>query len=414
MGFDLPLFPLGETLPTTLKANLHQLSEVVGSTSTITAPNRRKTRSMRTLPLDRAMELRNTDLADWNSNYLENMKEAIKLKGQRRQVQQGKKNAEYWTWASGIGGIAGRARCSKGPTPFDMFIGDNLFELFTGVSRNIANCGKRGLDSGIDDTTQKESRRVRQKTGKPEQQTRHHVDEVMFLPDGDDVEIMREAHSALDDQQIISSMPWNFAASARGSSAVPQSGRMGIPGSADPSSSLAERCSRRVVSASPLRGRGRQDDEDLLRDSGTDYDLFGDLGGYDFDFGGLGVTSALPEPAITEIDARVREALLEEGGNFIAYVAEALHEKRYSLGGVDDNEHKSQNEIVFAELLPPPKNSRMVAAQALMIALMLGTKGLLNIHQEHHFDGIKLSLTEKGKTFQAEILASETRNKSPR
>jgi meiotic recombination protein REC8 len=230
MDIDLPMFgedlPGGEAFATGGGSLQDHSSEVVESSDTAVAPNRRKKRTARVLPTDTTMELRNKDLSDWNVNYLANMKEASKQKNQHRLAQLAKKNAEFWMWGSGIGGIAARMQGLSVPTPFDRFIGDNLFELFTGVSRKGGARSKRDRDSGIDEATQEESRRVRQRTDELEDEIgRGQEDEGLFIHGGDDVELPREEQPALEDQQRFSEMPWNITASVRGSSAVPRSGK---------------------------------------------------------------------------------------------------------------------------------------------------------------------------------------------
>ena len=228
MEYDLPLpgedLPEGEAFPT----NSHEQStEVVESTDTIVAPNRRKQRARRILPIDTTQELRNRDIADWNTNYLANMKEASKVKAKYREAKRAKENVEFWMWGSGIGGIAARSQGLR--SPFDRFIGDNLFELYTGTKRG-GGARKRVHDSGIDEETQGEARRVRSRMEEDEdgeQIGRGENDENMLDAGGEEVEMPREERAALEveEQQRFSDMPWNVTASVRGSSAVPRSGR---------------------------------------------------------------------------------------------------------------------------------------------------------------------------------------------
>lgn len=217
--------PESDTLPTQHEDPEFQHSEVVESASSVSAENRPKKRAGRVLPLDQTLELRNTDLSDWNTNYLANMKEASKRRDLYKNMQTAKKNAEYWVWGSGIGGIAARSQGVGGPTPFDRFVGDSLFELFTGVSRDGSKGSKRDRDSGIDEATQDESRRVRQKTEDlVEQQRRDQEDGDILMIGEDEIEMPREDPSAQDQQQLLSDMPWNISASIRGSSVAPRSG----------------------------------------------------------------------------------------------------------------------------------------------------------------------------------------------
>jgi meiotic recombination protein REC8 len=415
MDIDLPILgdnlPEGEAFPVTSQRhpNDHEVEE---SSSTVVAPARRKKRAARTIPLDMTMELRNKDLADWNANYLQNMKEAARLKNQYRLTQVAKKNAEYYVWGAGIGGIGARLPSITVPSPFDRFIGDSFFELFTGVSRKGPAGTKRDRDSGIDDATQEESRRVRQRTNEPEDEIgRGQEDEGMFLPGGDDVELPREAPSALDDQQVFSAMPWNITASLRGSSVVPRSARVGILDSAGAPSSLTGlhgRRGSRMISASPLHGRGQPGGLDALRSFEEGDDEYGNLGGYDF--GTPGFSSDMSAATSAPVTVRVREALSAESENFLDFVADAIHEKRNraqaNLMHMSDvlqvDAAADTDEVLFEELLPPVEDSRMVASQAFLMTLTLGTKGLLDVRQDGAFKEVSLNLTEKAKAARGE------------
>ncbi|KAF2190464.1 hypothetical protein K469DRAFT_656799 [Zopfia rhizophila CBS 207.26] len=411
MDLDIPILgedlPEREAFPTAPRPESGQPSEAVGSTSTVSAPMRqKKKRISRLIPLDTAMELRNKDLADWNTNYLQNMAEASRIKNQHRQAMQAKKNAEHWVWGAGIGGIGNRPAGATGPTPFDMFYGDNLFELLTGVNRRDLAGTKHDRDSGIDEETQAESRRVRHKLDEDQEQIgRAAEDEVMFVSGGDEeVELPREAPSALDDQQMFSAMPWNISASIRGSSVVPRSGRPGLP------SSLTGRSrASRMISASPLHGRGQPGGLEALRGLEGE-DGYGILGPGGLVFApGLGEPSSddlpglpLSSPPIPQPSFRVREALSAEGSNFLAWISRAVAEKRARvqqelelMSDVLQREVAGDiDEVLFEELLTPQENTRIVAAQGLMMVLALGIKGLLNVRQDEAFGEIRLRLTE--------------------
>ncbi|KAF1942013.1 hypothetical protein EJ02DRAFT_512039 [Clathrospora elynae] len=404
MDFDLPIYgddlPEGEAFSSAAQQQSSQHSEVVESSETFAAPMRRQRRAPRVLPTDAAVELRNKDLADWSDNYRQNMKSAARLKIQNRAAAQAKKNAEYYVWGAGIGGIGQQLINTKGPNPFDMFFGDNLFELVTGVSRKKVAGSKHDRDSGIDDATQEESRRVRQKSGEPEEQAgRGAVDEGLFLAGGDEeVELPREGVTPLDDQQIASAMPWNISASIRGSSAIPRSGRVGIIGSTD----QGKRGSR-LVSESPLLGRGRPSALEGLKSLESDGGNGGD------EFGLPGPSSDFPEPAAPlDTSARVREALSAEGENFLTFVTEAIVEKRNraraDLGLMSDvlqaEAAADIEDITFEALLPPAENTKMIACQGLMMVLTLGIKGMLDVQQPEDLGDINLKLTNRAKAMQ--------------
>jgi meiotic recombination protein REC8 len=400
MDIDLPIFgddlPEGNAFPTAAPYQGSDRIEVIQSTSTVSAPMRKRKRNPRVLPVDKRMELRNKDLADWNANYVQNMDAVSKAKKQSRVTQQAKKNADYFVWGRGLGGIAQHYVGGTGPNPFDMFIGDNLFELATGVSRKKVAGTKHDRDSGIDDATQNESRNVRQKNSEPEEEMgRGQDDEGFFMPGGDEVELPREAVTALDDQQIFSSMPWNISASKHGSSAVPRSGRPGMVDQGKP----ASRPGSRMVSASPLHGRGQPLGLDALKDLESDGDFA--MGGDEF---------AHPGPSSSPIGAaspmkpstRVSEALDAEGNNFLDFVIDAIGEKRNRVQADFGQAEAATNFdlITFEELLPPHANHKIIACQGFMMVLLLGTKGFLDVQQPVDFGDVNLKLTEKARASQ--------------
>jgi meiotic recombination protein REC8 len=397
MDVDLPIYgddlSEGDAFPTGGQDPASDQIEVVQSSSATSATMRKK-RAPRMLPIDKRMELRNKDLADWNANYLRNMDAVIKNKKQTRITRQAKKDADYYVWGRGIGGIAEHYTGVTGPNPFDMFVGDNLFELATGVSRKKAAGQKHGRDSGINHVTQEHARYKRQKTGEPTSKLgRGQDDEGFFIPSDDDIEMPREAPPALDDQQVFSSMPWNTG-SKRGSSAIPRSGRPGVMEQGHPGS----RPGSRMVSASPLHGRGQPLGLDVLRslESDTDY-----TGGDDIPMQGPSspptVVGATQKPSTC-----VNEALETEGANFLDFVTDAMVEKQNraqaNIGGT------IVDTITFEELLPPIENNKMIACQGLMMVLSLGTKGLLDLQQPEDFGDIKLSLTKQAKTKASQVI----------
>ena len=226
MDLDLPMFgddlPEGEAFPTGGNDQHGQGLEVVESSDTVVAHNLRKKRAPRSLPVDMTQELRNTDLANMNANYLANMKEASKAKSHYRHTQMAKKNVKHWMWGVGIGGIAAQGQGRTIFSAFDRFVG----ELLADSSRKGGASLKRDRESGIDEATQEEARRVREKIEESEEEIgRVQEDEGMIILGDEEVEMPREEQPALDDQQRLSEMPWNITASIRCSSAVPRSGK---------------------------------------------------------------------------------------------------------------------------------------------------------------------------------------------
>lgn len=382
--------------------------------ATVTAPIKRRTRTRKPIPADQRMELHNKDLSDWNANYLDNMEEAARLKNSHRAYNEAKKTAELIVWGMGIGGIGMRPPGITAPIPIDMFCGDGLFELYTGVDRNKIIAGKKhDRDSGIDEATEAEARRVRPRTDNEfddgEQIGRAEgADEGIRLGDAEEVELPRDAPAALDDRQLFSAMPWNLSASVRWSSAVPRSARLGSAAgtlsTAAKGSSLRQRA--RLASASPLQGRGTFGDSDILRGlEGGDSDIEMQHSGLpemmSSDGGFLADDIGDEENAAGA--PRVTESLSAEGGNFLAFIADAVEEKQRRAEAArdpfDDEAigDDGSDEVLFEDLLPPQQNSKMVACQGLMMVLALGTRGLVDVRQDQPFHEIGLRLTDKGK-----------------
>lgn len=227
-----------------------------------------------------------------------------------------------------------------------------------------------------------------------------------MLGGDEEIELPREAVSALDDQQIFSAMPWNISASKRGSSAIPLSGRITImsePGR------QGSRAGSRMVSASPLlrRSTGRAGDFELLQSLDSDA-----LGGDDFAFAAPTSDPADSKEGVTQPSLRVREALSAEGENFFTFVADAITEKRdrakADLANMSDPLQAEAaadiEDVSFEELLPPPETRRMIACQGFLMLLALGTKGMLDVQQAMAFGAITLSLTEKAKTMHNQVV----------
>jgi hypothetical protein len=412
MDIDLPIYgddPLDiQATFSAVDQQPSEHSEVVKSSSSVAAPMRRKKRTTRVLPKDTQLELRNAEILDWNTNYLKNMKEAVHSKIQRRVQQQAKKNAEHYIWGAGIGGLGQDFFGACGP--LDRFIGDNLFELLTGTSRNSKAKHKRDYNSEIEEANQGEARCKRQRTIEPEDETsRGQDDERLFMLGGDEevrgndeeVELPREAVSALDDQQIFSAMPWNISASKRGSSAIPHSGRVTMMSEQGRQGS---RVGSRMVSASPLlrHSTGRIGEFKALQslDSGA-------LSRDEFAYAAPTSDPAEAERAVTEPSLRVREALSAEGENFFAFVADTIMEKRdRALNNLAEMPEEDQvgpievEQATFEELLPPPKTVKMIACQGFLMLLFLGMKGLLDVQQPTAYEDIILKLTDKAKAMQ--------------
>ena len=132
------------------------------------AAHAHRARGRRALPLDTVTELRNSDLAQWNTDYAANMEEAARHKAQHKQVFQAKKNAAAWVFGIGLGGVGTGFSISDLRSPLDMFAGDKLYEALTGIQINVAG-RKRGRRHEEGETSESEERRTRPRSEDEEQ-----------------------------------------------------------------------------------------------------------------------------------------------------------------------------------------------------------------------------------------------------
>ncbi|KAK5709859.1 R8 protein [Elasticomyces elasticus] len=416
-----PLVPGGE-----------QVLESHTTTSSASAPmaatRRRNKPAPKVLVADTAMELRNGDLARWNTNYVSNMQEAARHKFVTKAAAIAKENAKLWVMG-GIGGWGQADTIVNGP--LGMFSGAKLLEALTGM--DLTGTGeKRGRDAitAADDGEEERARKRSRVEGELSSDEvgrggDHQYADDGYMPQGGEdysmgIEQGREAPTPLDDRHLSSVFPWNNQSTGGGgggsrrptglftSATLP-----GAAGGVGSPAGLARRGSR-LLSASPLVGRGLaaagsgQDGGDDLVFEQDAYSTQGRGAGGDVEMSGLGLTDEdfeLFGPA-AEVDTQtaaqsqwVRTALDTESSNFLGFVqaaiAEADHERQRvgagaGSGSGDEEDEETMGTVLFEELLEPARNTCVVAAQGLLHVLALGTKGLLEVGQDEPFAGITL------------------------
>lgn len=106
------------------------------------------------------MELHNADLAQWKTDYADNMAEAVETKKSHKASALAKKNAAFWVVGAGIGGVGIGLGSSKLKSPLDMFAGDAMMEALTGI-KTFAVGQKRGRDEEDHRDSDSKARRVR-------------------------------------------------------------------------------------------------------------------------------------------------------------------------------------------------------------------------------------------------------------
>jgi hypothetical protein len=294
-----------------------------------------------------------------------------------------------------------------------MFSGARIIEAFTGI-----NLLKRSLDE--DDTSNQRRVRPRSDVLPNEIGRGMDLDDQInaFLDDEDTIERGRDAPTPLEDRRLSSLLPWNAAASA-GSHGRSTSGPPGGGGS------IFSRRGSRLVSASPLHRQSGflSQVPDQHNDVGIEDDsafqlpmpdtLLTSASGNDYSPGGLvggGGDYELFGPA-AQVDTQTagnsqwqRAALIGESANFLAFVRAAIEgaevQTEAEAQGAEVtadasaarrhlNEGKS---VTFEALLPPAENSAIVAAQALLHVLSLGTRNFLMVRQEEAFGSLRMSL----------------------
>ena len=226
------------------------------------------------------------------------------------------------------------------------------------------------------------------------------------------VEVGRHAQAPLEDP----SFPWNVSASARGS----QHGSIargrgfassigGFPTSAGPPSSLPvsggigpgslDRRASRIISASPLVGRGperysslelpiREDDDELLAgrlissdQAFDDFQLYGPAANVDTQ------TAAQSQWMKATLD--------QQASNFLDFVKAEISAIPSTADKEEDElsvDARPKGLLLFEDLLPPIKNSKIVAAQALHHILALASKSLIHVRQDSPYGPIDLAV----------------------
>lgn len=136
----------------------------------VTAHQARRTRVPRVVPVDDQTALRNTELAQINNEYVQNMLALLKQKQQNKLPAQAKKNAAFWVFGQGIGSVGIGLGASHTVHPLCAFSGDELHALLSPETKRKAR--KRGRRAGNHDEesgSDSDGRRVRAR-GESEEQ----------------------------------------------------------------------------------------------------------------------------------------------------------------------------------------------------------------------------------------------------
>ncbi|KAJ5729786.1 uncharacterized protein N7483_004294 [Penicillium malachiteum] len=344
---------------------------------------RQRTRVTKNIDPDNTTTLRNSELAQWNNGYIENMAIASKQKQQNKLQTITKKNAVFCVFGQGIGSVGVGLGLQKKPHPLAQFSGEALYDMFFEDHEESSTNNESYRPGGESVTTTPHQARIQGK-----------------LPDSVDVEYGRQGPSSVLDEHS-SQMPWNITTSARSSrlgrlgSIGDFSAALGSTGLRDPSLhgqasgiGMKGRSRGRLTSASPLSGRGYLDPHERQSSlsvlgienalDGLDEDLEitryleGELATDNEDIGALSRRASAIQHLAGQLD--------QESLNFFDFIQDHVKMKENS----GDSGDKPM--LAFSELLPPKQTSRTVATQGLMNVLTLATKGVLTVEQDPYRD----------------------------
>ena len=161
------------------------------SSQSAEAPLQRKARAPKQLPVDERPELHNSDLAQWKTDYAVNMLAAKEAKQLNKAASLARKNAAFWVYGAGIGGVGAGLGSSKLKSPLDMFAGEAMMETLTGIKSSSTPRKRRHTDEEEDHGSDSEARRVRMRDDGEQMGRGDHMllndDENMMISVGSDV-----------------------------------------------------------------------------------------------------------------------------------------------------------------------------------------------------------------------------------
>jgi hypothetical protein len=126
------------------------------------ATMRQRRRAPKIQASDNRTELRNTELANFNNDYVQNMASASKQKYQNKLPTQAKKNAAFWVFGQGIGSVGLGLGASRVQHPLRRFSGEELYDVLNPTTRQKGRKRSRP-DNG--DNEASNVRRVRAREG---------------------------------------------------------------------------------------------------------------------------------------------------------------------------------------------------------------------------------------------------------
>lgn len=144
----------------------------------------KNSRFLKGIGVDVRQELRNSDLAQWNSEYVRNMIAAKKVKQNNKLITQARKNAAFWVIGSGIGSVGIGIGVTQAAHPLNGFSGDQLYDSLTGDSTKISGRKRGRPPINKEDDSDEDERRVRMRENEDEDEDHFgRGDDVVFADD---------------------------------------------------------------------------------------------------------------------------------------------------------------------------------------------------------------------------------------
>ena len=352
--------------------SIQDLTQHETTSETASAPNMKQARKKKAVPMDANTSMGNRQLTEWNNNYLDRMRDEGHKHQQRKLATIAKKNAEQWVLGTGTMLAQGMLG------PLNMFSGAAIIEAFTGIDLVAGTKRSRQEAEGSDDSLAKRLRST--PSGEMGRGLDHQIGDDLVMMDDDTIEQGREAPTPLDDRLLSSLLPWNQSQGSRRPTDVHQPTSASFGGG--PLLNITGRRGSRLTTASPLGDRGAIGDQldDFQLPPGSDINMSGLNIADEFELYGVAAQVDTQTAAQTQWQ---KTALTGESANFLDFVQTAI----------DESDDLDQTETVdFEALLPPKDNSHIVAAQAFLHMLTLGSKGALTVEQEEPFSPLVLAI----------------------
>ncbi|QIW99966.1 hypothetical protein AMS68_005484 [Peltaster fructicola] len=324
------------------------ISEQLITTSETAQAPLRPYKNKKAVPLDQTIELSRRDLKAQQDNYLATMQQEVAHKQILANIAIAKKNAAHWMFG----------QYDHAAAPLSIFSGMPLLSMIADI--DFGESHKRTRD----ETPQPElARRVRSKDGDDADLPAFQDDG--YMPDYNEIEQGREQPTPLEDMRQSTLLPWNQSTG----SCRPGSSHAGMSMGFD----RPRFSSMRGYTASPPGTRALQ--------ASLDPSSMSPAAAYSLGKGALqGATES----------QWLRSALHDESMNFRDFVEDAIRRREEELN--NDEIDWSVTSIDFEELLSTTTNSFVVAAQAFLHVLVLGTKNLLQAEQDIPSGSISIRL----------------------